>query len=387
MSGERAPRPSSAPQWGNCSGSVMANLSAPNLDNSASREGTAAHWVVSECLTEWKAHSEWAANLFCSDWLGETAPNGVVIDEKMANGAQIMVDNVIETCQKHGGLSKLLIEHKVHAPQIHPDNWGTLDVALPLLDKGVIYLWDYKHGHRETRAEGNLQLINYAAGLIADQNTTVVLRIVQPYCYKATGAVDSWGCKLSDLRPYINQLTAKAHEAMTAPTMSAGSWCRDCNARGVCATARRSTYSLIDYSNSPYEIDAMSGADLAVERQLLAEGLSVAKARLAAIEDDLASRITNGATDTGLALQTKPGPPKWSVPTEQAIAFAGQFGVDAAKPGVLTPTQMKSAAPKEMRAAIGQALEHVTQRAPGSLKLVNADDTVGARAFGGKPCE
>lgn len=388
MSGQHAPlAPSSAPQWGHCSGSVTANMHAPDLDSEASLKGTAAHWVGEECLRAWKLPGSTAPS--CFDLVGKAAPNGVVIDDEMAEGAKVFVDDVLRVAQEYGALQKMLIEHRVSMPQIHEQNWGTFDCCIPLLDKGVIYLWDYKNGHRENRARGNLQLIDYVAGIInelnidghADQHIRVVLRLVQPFCYKANGPVDEWSCMLSDLRPYFNQLSMKAHEALSNPSMSTGEWCRDCAAVRTCSAARAASYNLIDLVNEPYTMDAMDGQALATERRIIQSGLKAAKARLEAIEDDLQHRITGGATDTGLALQATSGNLAWSVPTSQAIALASQFQGDIAKGGVLTPTQAKAKIPPELRQQFEQVLKTVTRRPSGGLKLVDASDTIGARAF------
>jgi hypothetical protein len=301
----------------------------------------------------------------------------------------VIVADVLSVAQEHGALQSIMIEHRVHMPQIHPDNWGTLDACIWFAEGGVLYVWDYKHGHRETRAESNWQLIDYTAGLVnelginglADQHTQVRIRIVQPFCYSAPNDIDEWSVMLSDLRPYFNQLHAKAHEAMTAPTMTSGKHCRDCPAVGTCAVSRKGRYAYIDYVNEPYEMDVMDDASLAVERGILQDGLAAAKARLEAIDDELAHRIGNGSTGSGLSLETKPGRLKWLVPIPQAIALAAQFGVDASVPAVLTPTQTRDKLPAALRPAFKVATENMTGKPAGSLKLINAGDTIAARAF------
>lgn len=380
---------SAAPGWGECSGWVQANADAPDNETEDTRDGDAAHWVVAECLTAWRC----GADVICAGWLGRTAPNGVIIDDKHTTGAQFMVDDVVDVARRHNALGQLLIEHRVHAPQIHAENWGTLDCSLPVHRQHgliTIFLWDYKHGHRENKAFGNLQLIDYVAGLvnelnlngIDDQGITVVLRIVQPYCYKAAGVIDEWAVKLSDLRGYFNQLRQKANEAMSGQgKMSAGLWCRDCAKVGLCATGRRFVTSRIEFANRPYEMDAMEGSELAAERDTLIEGQAVLKKRLEAIEAELYHCIKNGAVDTTLALETVPGKLKWTVPVPQAVALASQFGIDAAKADVKTPTQVIAAAPAGMRKIVDQAVKSMAKRDAGSLSLINADDTIGARAF------
>lgn len=214
-----------------------------------------------------------------------------------------------------------------------------------------------------------------------DEYLTLSVRIVQPNCYKPCGAVDEWELPLSDIRGYVNQLHAKAHEAFTNPKMSPGLHCRDCDAVGRCAPGRRAVHSWADYANSPYEIDTMSGHDLAVERGILKVGLAVAKSRLEAIEDDLTHRLRDGEAGTSLALHTKPGRRKWTVPVEQAIAFASQFGVDCAKHGAMTPTQTVAKMPIANREMFDEALNQITERPNGSLQLIDADDSITARAF------
>lgn len=379
--------PSSAVQWGNCSGSVSAQAALPNLETAETREGTAAHWVGSEVLLNIQAPGRGPTN--CGAFIAKQAPNGVCIDDKMAEGAQLFVDEVAEVCDRFDAWPFLVVEYRVYMPQIHPENWGTLDAALYLPDRRLLFLWDYKHGHRECKPYENEQLIDYAAGLlhtyqidgITEQRTTLVARIIQPFCYYATGPINEWCVTLSDLRAYWNTLTQKAHEAYDNPTLSTGLWCRDCRAVGDCSATRKARYNWIELVNAPYEMDEMDAADLAVELEILDEGLAVAKARREAIKDNLKHRISNGETGSGLTLETSSGRLEWSVPPAQARALCAQFGVDVSKDAVLTPTQAKAAAPKEIRPLLAQVMENATRRPAGSLKLVPVGESRTARAF------
>jgi hypothetical protein len=322
--------------------------------------------------------------LTCDAYVGQVAENGVVITPAMASAAQVYVDDVVGIAQVHGALRTTYVEHKVFMPQVHAtDNWGTLDAAIHVPDKKLLFVWDGKFGHREHKAFEKYQLIDYAAGIvnelgIDDREYTMILRIVQPNSYARSGPVDEWVAPLTDLRPYVNKMHAAAY---AVPTFTSGEHCRDCRAVGRCETAKRAAYSLIDYVKEPPEISSMTGGDLAVERRILATGLTIAKARAQAIEDDLIYRVSQGATDTGLALESKRGNPAWSVPHGVAAAFGAQFGVDVEKPALLTPIQATAKAPKELRLAFGAALDAVTSRKPGGLSLISVDDSIGARAF------
>ncbi len=394
--GEHAPLPpSSAEQWGHCSGSRAAQLPFPNVDTAETRHGVAGHWVMAEMLTGLKAYYAAGGTVEnaiadCRIFLGLTAPNGVVVDAKCVEGAQIIVDDVAATCGDNpGNWVRLMVEQRVYMPFIHPENWGTLDVALPVFDRNQLFIWDYKQGHRECPARGNLQMTDYLGGLMQlfnidgyrDQTIEAFVRIVQPYCYRDTGPIEEWRVVLSDLRGAFNQLKMKAIESFTAPTLSTGLWCRDCRARGICSAVRAAGYNFVDLVNQPYAMDSMNSADLAVERDILAEVLAVAKARLEAIEDDLMHRIQGGDTGSGLTLNSSAGRLEWTCPPAQAVALGKQFGVDISELAVQTPTQAKLTVPAKMRSMFEQVIKGFTRRPPGALKLVRAENSIGARAF------
>lgn len=387
--------PSSAPIWGFCSGSVLAQQSAPNFDTQESREGTAAHWVGSECLKNWRV--EGLGDLLTSDWLGKVDPDGVVIDDKMVEGAQTYVDDVLRVARSHHATRDLLIEHHVSMPQIHQENAGTLDACLPIPYHNIVYMWDYKHGHREVDAKGNLQMIDYFAGIMQELNIDsrreceieFVIRIVQPFAYSANGPVTEWRGYLSDLREYINQLTHQAHAAFADPRFTAGKHCRDCTIVGKCATVRRYLYAWADYSNEPYVIDDMSAHDLATERDLLSGALAVGKERLQAIEDDLMHRIKAGkGVDSNLVVSTTEGRLNWvkDMPVAQILSLCQQFGVDGQKDAAITPTQATKLVSAEMRDTFQEALKAFAKRSKG-LTLTPADESLTSRAFKHKGSE
>lgn len=382
-------RPSSAPLWGNCAASLIATDGRADAPNRRTIEGQGAHWVGAECLLAWVRPDGGAP--ICREWLGKIDPDGTVIDEEMCDGAQVYVDDVLKTCNDTGGLRSLLIEHPVAMPGIHADNAGTLDAGLFDPDGAKLYLWDYKHGHRGVDVVGNLQFIDYVNGLVElykidgvqDQYVEAVIRCVQPFNYQARGPVKEWRLPLSDLRGYFNKLKAKADEATGPnPTYSTGKHCRDCTAVLDCEAARAAGYNYIDLVSTPTDLSTMDGASLALFREQVRNGQVVGKSMVDAIEEELTHRIKAGATDTGLALEVKYGNLAWTVDDAQAIAIAGQFGVNNAKAvAALTPTQTKNATPTELRPAMDLVLKSVTARPSGGLALTPAGDTIAARAF------
>lgn len=368
--------PSSAPIWGNCSGSVLAQAVTPARESAAAREGTAAHWVISECLAAGKTQ--------CDSYLNLLAPNDVLIDDIILEGAQVMIDEVEAVCGAFSCRDRLLIEHRVHMPQIHSENWGTLDAAVYLSNANKLFIWDYKHGHRDCPPKENLQLINYLAGLVELYSLNypdlqVSFRIVQPFCYHADGPVKEWLVKLRDLGPYFDRLKTKALEAFSAPRLTSGLWCRDCKVISKCPAVRKRHYNLIDVINDPCIMDEMDSTDLEIERDILLEGAATLRARLDAIEDELFYRIKQGE-NCGLALEAKNGRETWAIPLDQAKALFKTFGVDISKDGVLTPKQSVSKLPTSMRNSVRKFLSEFTKKDV-SLKLVKREDSLNCAAF------
>jgi hypothetical protein len=376
--------PSSAPKWGYCSGSIIAEQAAPSPETEQTRNGTAAHWTAAICLANWKVGGEHNPRAF----IGTVCPeNGVVVSALIAEGVEVYITDVIDTLsQIQGGREALLVEFSVHMPSIHEQNWGTLDASARL--PGLIYIWDYKHGHVKVEAFENLQLIDYLEGLreyygINDheaQHTQVVARVVQPFSYDPRGPISEWVFKLFYTRKYVNQLRTKAHEAMTNPRLTSGKHCRYCPARGRCPALRAAVYNLIDLVDSPLAFDTMTSGDLTTERAILKRGQTMLKERLGAIEDDLTYRVKNGDGSCGLSLDSVRGSLKWKVAPNQAIAAVGLMGIDITRPHCDTPTQARARIPAALRHAFDEAIKSLTERSH-SLKLVDSTDTLAARVF------
>ena len=380
---------SAADLWGHCSGYLaMCAQVPPKTETEDTRNGVAVHWVEALVLTSYLTAG--MSPLTCGQFVGQVAPNGVVIDHDHVEGAQVYVLDVLREVQRYGAMRLMRIEERL-APsrRIHPHNWGTPDLDLRMPNIKKVVLWDYKNGRRGVRARGNLQMTSYLAGIAdelgldghADQQWSFEVRIVQPHFWRPSGAVDVWEGKFSDLRLAVNQLRDKAVEAFSAPTLTAGPWCRDCPAVGTCPAAAEAVAQIIDAAERPMPLAQMSDRALGVEYRLMEQGRRLVDAYAEAVEETLKYRISQGSANTGYSLQVQPGRLTYTVPDAQAIAFAQLMGVDNSVVKALTPKQTLTATPAEKRPAMEMALQHIAARAPGSAKLIPVTDTVGARVF------
>lgn len=379
-------RPSSAYQWAHCRGSIQAQAGRIDKEAPRTREGTATHWVGEDGAVSGLTDLQ--------GYLGMTAPNGLRVTQEMVDGAQIYLNDMLAACAEYGMPPRdLIIEGSIPIASIHPENGGTPDAVLIVWHARRVIIWDYKHGRREVRARNNFQLLDYlrgvfdAAGIDDWQSWTVDLRVVQPFCYRGTtGPVDQWVASGADCFDAWRTMSESAHAiAAGDDTLSAGPWCRDCKAILDCATARRAGYSVITYADEPYQMDEISGPDLAREYDLLRTGLEIIKDRAEAAADELQARIAAGDATTGKTLQTSPGKTQWTAETPVVVNFCRQFGVEVMKdPEPCTPAQATEKAPAAVRENFKSAIKSIATRKSGALKIVDAADSRASKAFGGQ---
>ena len=381
--------PSAAAIWVNCALYPTVAPHYPDLETEDSRVGSAAHWVIAEVLATWVNPERDAAH--ASQYLGATSPEGVVIDSGIVQGAEVFIQEALAICQKHGALRSMLIEFLVRMPNVHPSqNWGTLDLAIPVYTEKVLYVMDYKHGRREVKARENWQLTDYAEGVgellrsqgITEQDWRVVFVIVQPNCYTSGGAVNYWETSFNDLRGATNLLTHAATLATSNPVAKAGKWCRDCPAARDCGAATAAVYDVIEHCQRPPDVFKMTPGAMAVYYWQLKDAMQMLKGVTAGIEDAIDHAIKSGQPVPGIKLETANGREVWDAPRQQVLAICEAFGVDADLPTLKTPKQVRDAAPAKVKDALTQSLNGLTTVNRNGLKLIDARDSNAARVFG-----
>lgn len=160
--------PSSAHRWLRCPGSVALELGMPDSRSEFADEGTAAHFLASECLEKGEQATAWVKGLIAVNPHGgarfahkpHPAPdedeNVFRIDEDMAAHVQRYLDYV----RSLGG--QLFIEQRLSIEAItgEKDAHGTSDAVVMIEDEIIVV--DLKYGMGvKVDAENNEQLITY----------------------------------------------------------------------------------------------------------------------------------------------------------------------------------------------------------------------------------
>lgn len=367
--------PSGAARRVQCPASVLLEQQFPEPeDDQAAREGVAFHWACAEMI---------AGRLVD---VGVIAPNGVVLDQDMCDGADLVYDDITNTLKQYGltpqqGVS----EQSVRIDRVYPGMFGTPDYYLVLqlpTGRRLLLLWDFKYGFRWVEAFENPQLVDYVAGICQGLNdltepVDVVATIVQPRSFHNDGPVRRWHTTLLDLRALINVSSTAAHEAFGAePRARVGPECRDCKARAACSVFTRDTYAALHESNRTTPLE-MRPEHMAQERKIVNDAIKVLEARASGLDAALTATIRAGKPVPGLRLEHGYGREQWTQPASAVIAMAGMLGLDVAKPpAVLTPKQARD---KGMDPATVAAL---TIRPRASATLVEDEGVKWRKVFG-----
>lgn len=164
--------PSSAHRWMNCAGSMILEKDIPDSSSEHADEGTAAHFLASECLEQGKNATDFL-NCFIvikkgnAEWDQSAAEtrSGFNVDLEMAEYIQKYLDAV--RSQAEG--NELLVEQRVNFSEVigAENAFGTSDVVILTPDE--IQVHDLKYGRGvKVNAEANEQLKLYGLGALND---------------------------------------------------------------------------------------------------------------------------------------------------------------------------------------------------------------------------
>jgi hypothetical protein len=339
----------------------------PEEDSEESREGTAAHWV--------------AQMLLVAGWLpgaGETAPNSIVVDEEMREGAQLYVDYIRGVL---GGRMPQNIEQRTLPGAIHQMCWGTPDADD--MHDNVLDVFDYKYGHRFVEVFENPQLVCYAADRLAkldglaDQLVDVRFHIIQPRSFHRDGPIRTWECRASDLRPLINKLRAAAAAALVpgARTVSSPAACRDCRARTRCDAAQAAGLdaAAIAGTSVPFDLtDSEAGRYLTLVKRAKAQ----LEAMESGLEEQLIKAMLKGAFVPQWMLDSAKPRERWVAGADEVFLMGDMLGKDLrAPPQPITVSQAR-------RMGIDESvISQYAERPKGAVKLAPMDLTQARKVF------
>lgn len=315
--------PSSAERWLNCPGSLYATKDLPDVNTSYAKEGTTAHALAEFCLK---------FNKKAIDSLGKLmTPNGVYVDDEMAEAVQEYVDNVNGIKASMSDLLIVDIEQKLDFTDLLDiesvkdtlpadtdkfEAFGTADAVI--VGNGELQIHDLKYGKGvQVYAEDNKQLMIYALAAyqyysLCCDITKISMHIHQPRLYHHS----EYSVTPDELLAFGEKLKEKAVKAYTVyikgPTndddFCAGeSQCRFCKAAGNCeALAKHVTATIgadFDVINDVGDvvIDAVT-VDAPEDVAIKFSALNTIKSWITAVETRVNSLLQQGQKVPGYKL-------------------------------------------------------------------------------------
>lgn len=370
--------PSSADQWGpgGCPASPSLQAQYPeDEDSPESREGTAAHFYVSETLSGRIVKA------------GDVAPNGHPITAEMVDCGAGIIEDVRSTMTAAGANSKLFVEVRATGNGvIHRDNWGTPDVTLVDFTNRRIHNWDYKFGHRYHDAFEHWQSIDYVILRLVDVGVksddwakwSVTVTIAQPRNYHPDGHLRYWEFSGAYLARYHAALFEAAKLATSPePPMKTGNYCLDCSAVHACPAAQRLGMALVDYSMTGQPVELPPHA-LGLELRIITLAIKRLEARKVGLEAQALGLFERGTDVPFWHTEYSFGRTRWrdEITVDMLKTYGEIYGIELVKEApAMTPAQAKKAGlPEDIHKSIS-----ITPQ--GLKKLVPFDNKDAAKRF------
>lgn len=354
-------RPSALTRLVACAGSHQAQRGEPEETSEDAEIGTAAHWVGSESLL---------GNGDPFDFIGQTAPNGIVITADMVEAVATYTDHVHSVIPAN---HQPITERTMDISRVDPRCGGTPDCWWFDQKTLTLHLWDFKHGRIPVSAYENWQGIAYLIGVLdlltggkalhEGDRTKCVFYIVQPNAVDHRPTVRMWRVNAVDLRPYLNKLQyqiAKSRE--DSPEFVTGPHCYKCLARGKCQADIGAVARAIEYTTQDHPATA-TPERIALELKLLRRCSKLIKERLELIE---AQAETLPAVP-GFNKLPRLGNRTWNAPDDEIISLAQMFGIDGESHKAITPAAFE----RQLKAAKLplSAMDGLTYRPSRGVKL------------------
>ena len=223
--------PSASKRWMNCPGALRLGLEFPPQESSKfAMEGTAAHELAANCLTNRQEAHEWIGEPI------EVEDKIFVVTEEMAENVQVYLDAVRKDMDNEGvPFGELSVEKKFSLEGLPVAGTNDASFSAPM---GDLYVYDLKFGKgMYVEVEDNSQLKIYALGAWEEArcvNDVIHIIIAQPR-YEQADPVRMQTLTAEDLLDFKAELEIAVKECEKPKAKChPGDWCKWCPAFGLC---------------------------------------------------------------------------------------------------------------------------------------------------------
>jgi hypothetical protein len=335
--------PSKRSRWALCPGSIREEAKYPDTGSGpAAADGTHSHTLLEHCIkTGLSDPMDQVGDVF-SDHEGTFK-----VDADRAARVKTAIEYIRE--RSMNGLFSVISEQKVDPEFLlgRKDLSGTVDCQI--IGPDFLELIDYKDGMGVVTAEGNMQLEQYAYGVLAGYKlpvngafpfSRVIMTIVQPkLALKGMKPITSHEVTVKSLMDNIGTivLQAAATDKPDAPLVPGESQCKFCRAKGSCAALAGNVMKEVGIMFQPVVTETLDVAQQSADkdpaqmddaqiRQIM-EAAPLMRQLLEAVEKEAMRRMESGISIPGLKLVHGRGSRAWALPEEEMTEKLIKMGI------------------------------------------------------------
>ena len=343
MSAHAQLSPSKRSRWALCPGSIREEAKYPETGGGpAAIDGTHSHTLLEHCIKN---------NLSDPlDQVGETFTDHegtFVVDKARAERVKIAIEYIRE--QSMNGMFKVISEQKVDPEHLlgRSDLSGTVDCQI--IGGDTLELIDYKDGMGIVSAEGNMQLEQYAYGVLAGFKLpvngaypfkTVRMTIIQPkLALRGMPAITSHDVSVRDLLANMGTIIAQAAatDKPDAPLVPGESQCKFCRAKGSCSALASNVMKEVGIMFQPVVTQSLDVAQQSADKDpstmddaqiaQIMEAAPLMRQLLEGVEKEALRRMQAGQVIPGLKLVNGRGSRAWALPEAEMAEKLVKMGI------------------------------------------------------------
>lgn len=339
--------PSKRSRWALCPGSIREEAKYPDTGSGpAAADGTHSHTLLERCIKSGRS-AQFYIGQSMVDHEGE-----FTVDSSRAARVQIALDYLDKRVAEESTpflIPKVISETRVDPEHLlgRSDLSGTVDIQIHGYD--MLELIDYKDGMGIVSAEGNLQLEQYAYGVLAGFKLpvngdypfkTVRMTIIQPkLALRGMPAISSHDVSVRDLLANMGTIItqAAATDKPDAPLVPGESQCKFCRAKGSCSALANNVMKEVGIMFQPVVTQTLDVAQQSADKDPSAmddaqiaqimEAAPLMRQLLEAVEKEALRRMEMGQVIPGLKLVNGRGSRTWALPEEEMAEKLIKMGI------------------------------------------------------------
>jgi hypothetical protein len=326
-----------------CPGSIREEAKYPDEGSGpAAIDGTHSHTLLEHCIKTGLTDP--------MDQVGETFTDHegtFKVDADRAARVKVAIDYIRE--RSMNGMFKVISEQRVDPKFLlgRNDLSGTVDCQI--IGPDWIELIDYKDGMGIVTAEGNMQLEQYAYGVLSELKLPVNgvypfadirMTIIQPkLALKGMVPITFSEVPVSNLLGSMGTIIAQAAatDKPDAPLVPGDSQCKFCRAKGSCSALANNVMKEVGIMFQPVVTETLDVAQQSADkdpstmddtqiRQIM-EAAPLMRQLLEAVEKEALRRLESGQTIPGLKLVNGRGSRAWALPEEEMAEKLIKMGI------------------------------------------------------------